>query len=635
MSSDSSTPGSVRVYTYPLAGDYVDYACMAGNVTKMRASYDDQILVVADNAGTICFFDIRERHGGAGISGGVGILPMHATFPWSEEILVTRSDLEDRRNIVEDLVRKVDELEVQNEYQLRMKNMRFGEHMKEITEKFTQELEQDKNRYELLQEEKSDMETENTAKMKQLEEQHEHALQELESNYQQRIMGEVERFQQAVHERNLQQTKWEEQRTQLIEAHQNYMNELTDDFETKLDEDRQLRIGLEDDLADLQRDLEETKQQLEDDIDTEITNLQGRYEARLAEEKEEMLRLKGENGIMKKKFSVLGKEIEDQKELIKDLQEKETELYAQIENLRQEILSLKREIRSRDDTIGDKERKIYELKKKNQELEKFKFVLDYKIREIKRQIEPREVEIGNMKIQIKKMDQELEQFHKSNASLDLMIGDLRKQLDSMQHEIKKQRKKIHRQNTAISNLKGELHEVVGSIQDPVALHQGIERLLRRYRTEDADAAVEVDEQVAREYERHRDYLEGTMLALKAKFEQGAEEYRSVNVDTMSKNLKLIKEINSQRDRHRNARLQLAAATSQMQHLSHAQSTRYRTDPETSEMVETSRSKRMELETLVDRQRERIGLLERELLELEDRMISGERPATQETLPVQV
>jgi septal ring factor EnvC (AmiA/AmiB activator) len=109
----------------------------------------------------------------------------------------------------------------------------------------------------------------------------------------------------------------------------------------------------------------------------------------LAAEKEATLRLKGENGIMRKKFSALQKDIEDQREEIKGLLEKQQQLYEKIKGLEKDIQGHKKEINEREETIQDKEKRIYDLKKKNQELEKFKFVLDYKIKELKRQIEPR------------------------------------------------------------------------------------------------------------------------------------------------------------------------------------------------------------------------------------------------------
>lgn len=52
-----------------------------------------------------------------------------------------------------------------------------------------------------------------------------------------------------------------------------------------------------------------------------------RYGSKLNFEKELGLRLKGENGIMKKKFSALQKDIEDQREEIRTMFAQKKELY--------------------------------------------------------------------------------------------------------------------------------------------------------------------------------------------------------------------------------------------------------------------------------------------------------------------
>ena len=56
--------------------------------------------------------------------------------------------------------------------------------------------------------------------------------------------------------------------------------------------------------------------------------LLSRYEGRLAAEREAGLRLKGENGTMKKKFGTLQKEIDDQRAEMAQLFEHKKELYA-------------------------------------------------------------------------------------------------------------------------------------------------------------------------------------------------------------------------------------------------------------------------------------------------------------------
>mmetsp|Transcript_12785 Transcript_12785/g.26063 ORF Transcript_12785/g.26063 Transcript_12785/m.26063 type:complete len:1199 (+) Transcript_12785:49-3645(+) len=616
-------PGSVRAYAFPLTGDYLEYPCLGGPITRMRISHNDQFLFVADDKGSLIVFAVKDKSEKRSLTGKDSSV---GAMSWSEEVLVTKSDLEEKQALMQELGTKVDELALHNEYQLRLKDMNYQEKIKETTEKYTQDLEQDKNKYELLREEKNDMEMEYDERLKQMDEKHQHELQELEGGYQQKIMGEVERYQHLCHERDLQKDRWDSQQRILIETHEKYVAELTEDFEQKLDEDKQLRMQYEEEKNDAQREFDEVRHQLEDDIDTEIQNLRVKYDQQLANEREATLRFKGENGIMKKKFTVLQKDIEDQKEEIKSLLEKEKELHEQIKALEREIQAHKREIKSRDDTIGEKEKKIYELKKKNQELEKFKFVLDYKIKELKRQIEPRETEISNMKNQIKDMDRELEQFHKSNAQLDLMIGELRGKLDGMQKEILAQRKVIGDQESLMRRCKGELHDAAQVIQNPTLLAEKISAIYKQHVVKQSVAKDGVDINVQNEYQRHQQFLERTLSSLKLKFNQDVKKHKSINLKLMEENIQIIQEISAQRDQNKLKKQMLAAKLGDLKLRSQRESA---TPATVSPRLSTGGG----LVDQVEANKRRIIELRRTVKEMENEIVNSKAdPRGQEILP---
>lgn len=109
-------------------------------------------------------------------------------------------------------------------------------------------------------------------------------------------------------------------------------------------------------LTAVVREANETKDQLEEDIDKEVEQLKEKYDAKLATERDATLRLKGENGIMRKKFKALQKDIDDQTENIRTMYEKEEHLMLHIKNLEERINSHKNEIKERDKTIGENER---------------------------------------------------------------------------------------------------------------------------------------------------------------------------------------------------------------------------------------------------------------------------------------
>lgn len=78
-----------------------------------------------------------------------------------------------------ELKTRVDELKMENEYQLRLKDMNYNEKIKELTEKFIQEMESLKTKNQVLKTEKDKEETKHDEELSELMEKHAKDLQEL------------------------------------------------------------------------------------------------------------------------------------------------------------------------------------------------------------------------------------------------------------------------------------------------------------------------------------------------------------------------------------------------------------------------------------------------------------------------
>ncbi|RYG54122.1 hypothetical protein EON66_07580 [archaeon] len=219
-------------------------------------------------------------------------------MPWSEEVLVTVSDLEDKKNAVRELRDQVAELQSNNDYSMRMKDIAFQEQLKKLTERYTSELEAERQQYELLREEKLDTEREYTERLNSMEVSgvgsrrvargrrssrhsslplpraqlsdcthiflflfprvcspccvqiaHRSEMQKRESLYQGKIMDEVDRYQSLQSDVENQRAMWRNKRNAMLTAHNQFMQQLTVDNERRLEGARDRRQALEDDVV--------------------------------------------------------------------------------------------------------------------------------------------------------------------------------------------------------------------------------------------------------------------------------------------------------------------------------------------------------------------------------------------------
>ncbi|XP_066926478.1 cilia- and flagella-associated protein 57-like [Clytia hemisphaerica] len=541
--------GTVRSFKFPLSvpGEWQEHQTHAGAISKMRISYDDQYLITVSEDCCLFVYKISDKEGRG---------KRDRDVPYAEEVLITKSDLEEKNTVMSELKTRVEELKMENEYQLRLKDMNYNEKIKELTEKFIQEMESLKTKNQMLKTDKDKEAAKHEEEVSEQGETHIKELEDIESANNKKLMSEYEKYQELQTKSQRMQEDYERQLQQMEEAREHALEELTEYYEKKLQDKTSTLEQANEESRQHLREYEETKKQIEEDADREILDIKNKYERKLREEKEANLRLKGETGIMRRKFTSLQKEIEDHKAEIQRLHGEESKLQGIIKSLEKDIYGLKKEIQERDETIQDKEKRIYDLKKKNQELEKFKFVLDYKIKELKKQIEPRENDIKEMKEQIQEMESELERFHKQNTGLELNIAELRLKLKATEKELYGERQTVHDKQALVKRFKTDLHNAAGFIQEPKKLKEHVKELYGKYVSDDTPEEASVDLDIQKEYARQREHLERSVASLRKKLAKDTEIHRADNVRIMQENVYLIKEINDLRRELKNARTQV-------------------------------------------------------------------------------
>nr|XP_011762099.1 cilia- and flagella-associated protein 57 isoform X5 [Macaca nemestrina] len=542
--------GTIRAMKYPLPlqKEFNEYQAHAGPITKMLLTFDDQFLLTAAEDGCLFTWKVFDKDGRG--------IKREREVGFAEEVLVTKTDMEEKAQVMLELKTRVEELKMENEYQLRLKDMNYSEKIKELTDKFIQEMESLKTKNQVLRTEKEKQDVYHREHIENLLDKQSRELQDLECCNNQKLLLEYEKYQELQLKSQRMQEEYEKQLRDNDETKSQALEELTEFYEAKLQEKTTLLEEAQEDVRQQLREFEETKKQIEEDEDREIQDIKTKYEKKLRDEKESNLRLKGETGIMRKKFSSLQKEIEERTNDIETLKGEQVKLQGVIKSLEKDIQGLKREIQERDETIQDKEKRIYDLKKKNQELGKFKFVLDYKIKELKKQIEPRENEIRVMKEQIQEMEAELENFHKQNTQLELNITELWQKLRATDQEMRRERQKpcllsgpcrftsLNSSETIkslwerdlealVKRFKTDLHNCVAYIQEPRLLKEKIRGLFEKYvQRADMVEIAGLNTDLQQEYARQREHLERNLATLKKKVVKEGELHRTDYVRIM-------------------------------------------------------------------------------------------------------
>eukprot|EP00501_MAST-03F_sp_TOSAG23-6_P000811 GSMAST32.ASY1.ANO1.841.1 assembled CDS len=458
--------------------------------------------------------------------------------PLSRDVLVAKSVVDDINSSVVELNRKVSQLHIYNEYQLRLRDSRYSEKMDGVSRKLQEELDVEKQKYQTLLLGDAESKDDHENSLQKLHKEHQDGMTEMDVSYKQKIGIEKERYETLKQEKEKREREWDEQNNFLVESHEKYVSEIKEDFEKRTLDERNLRQMLRNDREILINEFAVNEGLQEEDAQLEIQSLKTKYDVLLKDEREATLLLKGENVLMKKKFQSLRKDIDDQREEMNVLKGRETERFSQIKSLEKAIAGHKKEIKEREDTIHDKEQRVYDLNKKNQELEKFKFVLDYKVKELRRQIEPRMNEIADMKKQIKEMNVELKQYHKSNAALKLMIGELTLKLGGLQRETDSQKSIILNNESIKKAMRIALHD---AHQYSSELKKRVASLYRIY-----------------EYNRQREYLEKSVQSLKKKLDKDATIHLSDHSRLTKENVILTGDINKLRRELKMAQIKVRA-----------------------------------------------------------------------------
>ncbi|XP_069559333.1 cilia- and flagella-associated protein 57 [Brachyistius frenatus] len=553
-----TSSGAIRAVKYPLPlqKDWITYQAHCGPVTKMVITYDEQLLLTVSEDGCLLMWKIIDKEGRG--------LKSSRQIVHTEEILVTKSDLEEKTQNMLELKMRLEELQMENEYRLSLKDMSYNEKLKELSDKFTQQIESLQKTQQVMTTEMEKRDRENREDCAEVKMKHSKEQKDLELYYSQKLILEHEKLQDLQQKHQRMKEDYEKQLKSAEDGKTRAVVELTQVCEAQLEEKTQLLAQCREDARRQTLEFEEIARQAEEDGERKIHVIQIQYEKKLHTEKETSANLKGKTTIVTQKFYTLQRQIDDREADIKKLKQERQRLLGLIRSLEGDIEDLKRQISGHEKAGQDKDNAVSDLKKKKQDLEKLQFVLEFKLDELQKQTEPLRDGINQKKETIHELEEELVQIDKSNTQLKLTVSDLRLKLRTRDAEMNKEMQKGKDLETHIQRLKADLHHCVGFIQDPRKLKDSIQKIHARYVTQ-AEAVEKsgASADVQRAFRQQRDHLEKTVNGLKARLAKSAEEHEKVYVKIMKDNVTLIAELNELRKELGSERTRVKDYTAQL------------------------------------------------------------------------
>uniref|UniRef100_A0A3Q4MYG6 Cilia and flagella associated protein 57 n=1 Tax=Neolamprologus brichardi TaxID=32507 RepID=A0A3Q4MYG6_NEOBR len=331
-----TSSGTVRAIKYPLPiqKEWMTYQAHSGPVTKMAITYDDQFLLTVSEDGCLLIWKIIDKEGRG--------LKINKHIVHTEEILITRSDLEEKVSKM-----RLEELQMENEYQLRLKDMNYNEKLRELSDNFVQQIESLKTSQQVCL--CYTRECENQQNSAELIMKHSKELKDLELSYSQKLIVEHEKYQDLQQKHQRMQEDYEKQLKFAEDRKIQAVEELTKMYEAKLQEKAELLAQVSN------KEQEEEVVQAEEDEERKILDISSvsRLSAHISCCSLCVSSLVGWT-LVCSQFISLQKQIDDRSADINKLKQERQRLLGLIRSLESDIEDLKRQISGHEKTSQDK-----------------------------------------------------------------------------------------------------------------------------------------------------------------------------------------------------------------------------------------------------------------------------------------
>ncbi|KAI8894275.1 WD40-repeat-containing domain protein [Globomyces pollinis-pini] len=335
--------GSVKSVKYPFEPntdvndkECIEYIHHAAPITQIRTTFNERFLFTAGEDGCIWIYRIQDKEG--------TLVKREKDWSYSDEILVTKSDLRENYRLMNELKQRVDDIKLDSDTQLKLKDSIHTSKINDLVQKFSEEIYLLKKLIEKLHNERNSMNQKNSEELVAIKEANIEKIQEMKESFYQKLESEELRFSVLFARKSTLETQWARQINNIKENHKTRTDEITSYYKRKIEEKSVQIQRLIKELGQISVRFKGSIEEIEQDIENEVLEITYHFETKLKEESSMLKKIQEENRIMKQTYDALIQQVEEHKKEYANTVTDGKKLMLNIRSLENDILGLTNEV---------------------------------------------------------------------------------------------------------------------------------------------------------------------------------------------------------------------------------------------------------------------------------------------------
>ena len=380
----------------------------------------------------------------------------------SDQVLVSETDLVDRRVLIQSLEQQLAEQQQQNADDIQRLDNKCHDALEAIQEQSQLDDREHQRKCQEASEQRSKMEQDSEEAVSTLEKSHFAKMKDIEQTMEQKIASEIERT-ESMKSESVSKTREYREGMERME-HQNAieMKQMSLDFNTRTENEVQLQAQISKQQEDLLEKHHRLMESLEATGDDEITGIMLERERELLVEQKATRQLREEQAILKAKLDSLMSDLDEQKDTIESLQEKEAELVASIDGARDYIRQRQSDMHSQGDQFSAGKDEEIDLKRKCTELNQRHACLEEDIAQRNKLLSQIEADIVDKEKTAAQIRADLTASKRAHSNVNLAIANLKDKALGLDRERQRQKSRIDEMAACTLELEEDIFGLISS-----------------------------------------------------------------------------------------------------------------------------------------------------------------------------